>query len=132
MGGKEDGHVIFAGRKVAMEKPRVRYYDGDGELELRRWNAFSHPARMGQSVADRILRRVSCRDYAGAIDDVCDGFGIDKSSVSRQWQAAEKIEKDCDRNLWLDAEEAIKYGLADKVLQKAPEIVKTATGNKED
>lgn len=41
-------------------------------------------------------------------------------------QTAEKIEKDCDRNLWLDAEEAIKYGLADKVLQKAPEIVKTA------
>jgi ATP-dependent Clp protease protease subunit len=43
-------------------------------------------------------------------------------------QSAEKIEKDCDRNLWLDAEEAIKYGLADKVLQKAPEIVKKAGG----
>ena len=39
-------------------------------------------------------------------------------------QPAEKIEKDCDRNLWLDAEEAIKYGLADRVLQKAPEVVK--------
>jgi ATP-dependent Clp protease, protease subunit len=44
-------------------------------------------------------------------------------------QAPEKIEKDCDRNLWLDAEEAIKYGLADRILQKAPEIVKNA--NKE-
>jgi ATP-dependent Clp protease protease subunit len=41
-------------------------------------------------------------------------------------QSAEKIEKDCDRNLWLDADEAIKYGLADKVLQKAPEVVKAA------
>lgn len=41
-------------------------------------------------------------------------------------QTAEKIEKDCDRNLWLDAEEAIKYGLADQILQKAPEIVKAA------
>lgn len=39
-------------------------------------------------------------------------------------QSAEKIEKDCDRNLWLDAAEAIEYGLADKVLAKAPEIVK--------
>ncbi len=39
-------------------------------------------------------------------------------------QSAEKIEKDCDRNLWLDAVEAIEYGLADKVLAKAPEIVK--------
>jgi len=41
-------------------------------------------------------------------------------------QSEEKIEKDCDRNLWLDAEEAIKYGLADRILQKAPEIVKSA------
>jgi ATP-dependent Clp protease, protease subunit len=32
----------------------------------------------------------------------------------------EKIEKDCDRNLWLEAQESIKYGLADKVLTKAP------------
>jgi len=39
-------------------------------------------------------------------------------------QTAEKIEKDCDRNLWLSAEEAIEYGLADRILQKAPEIVR--------
>jgi ATP-dependent Clp protease protease subunit len=38
-------------------------------------------------------------------------------------QSAEKIEKDCDRNLWLEAEEAIGYGLADRILQKAPVIV---------
>ena len=36
---------------------------------------------------------------------------------------AEQIEKDSDRNLWLEAQEAISYGLADKILQKAPEIV---------
>ena len=39
-------------------------------------------------------------------------------------QSTEKVEKDCDRNLWLDAAEAIEYGLADRVLQKAPEIVR--------
>ena len=44
-------------------------------------------------------------------------------------QTAEKIEKDCDRNLWLDADEAIKYGLADRIIQKAPEAVKST--NKE-
>ncbi len=38
---------------------------------------------------------------------------------------AEQIEKDCDRNLWLEAEEAISYGLADRILQKAPEIAGT-------
>ena len=39
-------------------------------------------------------------------------------------QTAQKIEKDCDRNLWMDSEETIQYGLADRILQKAPEIVK--------
>jgi ATP-dependent Clp protease protease subunit len=39
-------------------------------------------------------------------------------------QSPEKIEKDCDRNLWLEADEAISYGLVDRILQKAPEIVK--------
>lgn len=39
-------------------------------------------------------------------------------------QTTEKVEKDCDRNLWLDAAEAIDYGLADKILQKAPEIIR--------
>ena len=39
-------------------------------------------------------------------------------------QATEKIEKDCDRNLWLEAQETIDYGLADRILRKAPEIIK--------
>jgi transposase-like protein len=86
--GKEEGHVIFAGRKVAMEKPRVRSRDNREEVSLRRWDAFAHPRRMEQAVQNKILRRVSCRDYGGAIEDMCDGYGIDKSSVSRKWQAA--------------------------------------------
>jgi transposase-like protein len=86
--GKEEGHVIFAGRKVAMEKPRVRSRDSREEVSLRRWDAFSHPRRMEQAVQNKILRRVSCRDYGGAIEEMCDGYGIDKSSVSRKWQAA--------------------------------------------
>ena len=39
-------------------------------------------------------------------------------------QDAKKIQKDCDRNLWLEADEAISYGLADKILQKAPHVAK--------
>ena len=37
---------------------------------------------------------------------------------------AKDIEKDCDRNLWLEADESIAYGLADKILQKAPHVAK--------
>lgn len=33
-------------------------------------------------------------------------------------QELKKIEKDCDRNKWLDANEAIEYGLADQTLKR--------------
>jgi ATP-dependent Clp protease protease subunit len=36
-------------------------------------------------------------------------------------KSAEQIEKDCDRNKWMDAEESVAYGLADKVLEAMPE-----------
>ena len=38
-------------------------------------------------------------------------------------QPMERIERDCDRNKWLDANESIEYGLVDKMLDRAPEIV---------
>jgi len=40
--------------------------------------------------------------------------------ASRTGKAAAQIEKDCDRNKWLDAVEALDYGLADKVLERMP------------
>jgi ATP-dependent Clp protease protease subunit len=33
-----------------------------------------------------------------------------------------KIEKDCDRNLWLEADESVAYGLADSILRKEPAL----------
>lgn len=35
-------------------------------------------------------------------------------------QDKDKIEADCDRNLWLDDQEMLKYGLIDKVLEHLP------------
>jgi ATP-dependent Clp protease protease subunit len=34
---------------------------------------------------------------------------------------ADQIAKDCDRNNWMDAQEAVSYGLADKLLERMPE-----------
>jgi ATP-dependent Clp protease protease subunit len=36
-------------------------------------------------------------------------------------QPLEKVEVDCDRNKWLDAREAVEYGLADQMLERIPE-----------
>ncbi len=38
-------------------------------------------------------------------------------------QKPEKIERDCDRNLWLDDQEMLKYGLVDKVLENMPRAI---------
>ncbi|MDF1870290.1 MAG: ATP-dependent Clp protease proteolytic subunit [Phycisphaerales bacterium] len=35
-------------------------------------------------------------------------------------QDQEKIHKDCDRNLWLDDQEMVEYGLIDEVLESMP------------
>jgi ATP-dependent Clp protease protease subunit len=39
-------------------------------------------------------------------------------------QSVEQIERDCDRNKWLNAEEAVEYGCADKILLKMPEMIR--------
>lgn len=39
-------------------------------------------------------------------------------------QTKEKIEDDCDRNLWLDDNEMVEYGLIDEVLKSVPSVEK--------
>ncbi len=84
--GTEEGAIVFAGRKVAIERPRVRTKEGR-EVALQRYKALGQAGRMQEAVHPRILRRVSMRDYAGVLDEVCEGYGIEKSSVSRHWKA---------------------------------------------
>ena len=43
-------------------------------------------------------------------------------------QTVEKVHKDCDRNLWLEADEAVKYGVIDKKLDKMVTAVAGAKG----
>jgi len=49
---------------------------------------------------------------------------LDQILAHHTGQELAKIQKDTDRNLWLSAEESVAYGLADQILQKAPEIVR--------
>src|ERR1700722_15494427 len=47
-------------------------------------------------------------------------------------KAAELIHRDFDRNKWLFAEEAVEYGVADKVLDRAPEPVRRLEESSDD
>lgn len=89
--GRQPGYVIFAGRKVSINKPRVRAKDG-GEITLKSYQAFQQDGRMQRAVARKLTPQVSTRNYAAAIDDCLTGYGIDKSSGSRQWKAATAAE----------------------------------------
>lgn len=44
----------------------------------------------------------------------------------------EQIERDCDRNKWLEANEAIDYGLADSLLDRVPEVPPSNAKHNED
>jgi transposase-like protein len=85
--GRDEGYVTYAGRKVPIERPRVRSADGR-EVGLERYALFQKNGRLERAVAQRVVRGVTMRDYEGVIDDVCDGYGIRKSSVSRHWKTA--------------------------------------------
>ena len=96
--GHQAGYVIYAGRKVPIPKPRIRA-KGGAELPLESYQAFQQDGRMQRAVARKLTHQVSTRNYAAAIDDCLTGYGIDKSSVSRQWKAATatELQKLCQR-----------------------------------
>lgn len=96
--GKQDGYVVYAGRKVSVSKPRLRSKEGQ-EMPLESYQAFQQDGQMQRAVARKLIRQVSTRDYAGAIEDCLEGYGIGRSSVSRQWKAATaaELERLCQR-----------------------------------
>jgi ATP-dependent Clp protease protease subunit len=44
-------------------------------------------------------------------------------------QSVEQIERDCDRNKWLNAEEAVEYGCVDQILERMPAAPKDDRDN---
>jgi transposase-like protein len=81
--GHQQGTATLAGQKIAIARPRVRRTDGGGEVPLETYARLQSPEAMPQAVLRRMAHGVSTRDYADVIDLTPDGFGVQKSSVSR-------------------------------------------------
>ena len=96
--GSQPGYVVFHGRKVPIIRPRLRD-KAAGEAALQSYQLFHQDGRMQQAVARKLIRQVSTRNYAGAIDDCLQGYGIGKSSVSEHWKSATaaELERLCQR-----------------------------------
>jgi putative transposase len=85
--GHQPGYVIYAGRKVTLERPRLRSRQ-EQEVPLESYQAFQKNGKLQQAVARQLTRQCSTRNYEGAIDSCLKGYGIKRSSVSRHWKAA--------------------------------------------
>ena len=90
--GHQRGTATLAGQKIAITRPRVRRADGSGEVALETHARLQSPDAMPRAVFRRMVRGVSTRDYEGVVDLARDGFGVAKSSVSRDFVRASATE----------------------------------------
>ena len=86
--GSQEGYVVIAGQKVRLERPRARYKDGSGEVPLERYGTMQREEALPEATLRRMVRGVSCRDYEAVVEQARDGFGVKKSSVSRNFVRA--------------------------------------------
>jgi putative transposase len=90
--GHQQGVATLAGQKVAITRPRVRQTDGGGETPLEMYSRLQSPEAMPKAVLRRMVRGVSTREYEHVVDMARDGFGVAKSSVSREFVRASAAE----------------------------------------
>ena len=61
--GHEHGSVTLGGRRVAVQRPRVRAADGSGELPVAAYQLFSGTELLGRLALERMLGGLSTRRY---------------------------------------------------------------------
>jgi putative transposase len=86
--GRESGEVTLGGRRVAVERPRVRSADGRTEVRLQTYEHFADRDPLARVVMERMLASVSTRRYARTAEPVgsdveANERSTSKSSVSR-------------------------------------------------
>jgi putative transposase len=98
--GKQPGYVVFSGRKVPVERPRVRTREGQ-EVELESYRQLQQDGKLQRAVREGVVAGLSTRNYRRAVESVLEGYGIEKSSVSRQFVAASgnELRALCERRL---------------------------------
>jgi putative transposase len=98
--GQQPGYVVFGGQKVSVHRPRVRTREGQ-EVELETYSRLQHDGRRQRAVREGIVAGLTSRNYQRAVHSVLDGYGIQKSSVSREFvrASAAQWKKLCEKNL---------------------------------
>lgn len=91
--GTEAGSVTVGGRRVPVQRPRVRAADGSGELAVPGYEVFSSTELLSAMAMERMLAGLSTRRYRSGLEPVgtaveATSSGTSKSAVSRKFVAA--------------------------------------------
>jgi putative transposase len=91
--GRQPGQVTLGGRRVRVDRPRVRRADGTAELSLPTWQAFASTELLDQLALERMLAKLSTRRYRVGLEPVGSraeqaSSGTSKSAISRRFVAA--------------------------------------------
>ena len=81
--GHEDGEVTLGGRRVAVERPRVRTADGEAEVPLQTYEHFAGRDQLEGVVLERMLSGVSTRKYRRVQEPVGEAVEQDARSTSK-------------------------------------------------
>ncbi len=81
--GHEHGSVTLGGRRVRVDRPRVRTVDGSGELPVPAYELFSSSEILGPMAMDRMLAGLSTRRYQIGLEPVGQQVGAVARSTSR-------------------------------------------------
>jgi len=68
--GQEGGEVTLGGRRVAVERPRVRTADGSAEVGLETYRHFAERDALSRVVLERMLAGVSTRRFGRTAEPV--------------------------------------------------------------
>jgi transposase-like protein len=90
--GHGAGSVSLGGRRVPVERPRMRAVDGSGELAVPAYELFSDTEVMGRMALDRMLAGLSTRHYGVGLEPVGArteqvATATSRSAVSRRFVA---------------------------------------------
>jgi putative transposase len=90
--GSDDGAVTLGGRRVAVERPRMRTKDGESEVPLATYEHFASRDALSAVVLERMLAGVSTRRYARTQEPVGEEVerqarSTSKSAISRTFVA---------------------------------------------
>lgn len=99
--GGQPGSVYLADQKVGVRVPRVRDTLRDQEVPLTTYAGLQDAGRADDAALRKVLKGLSCRDYASCVDPIAETFGLSSSSLSRRFKraSAKKLQELSERDL---------------------------------